>query len=105
MKNLKTMAMSMFLAASLIPAAWAAEAPAACPTVDLIQKAGLAVVQEDKDDHLFLAVQINKYNTPATWGFVIGVPSDQATSKGDAMNKAKQALTTLSGNPQPTAWD
>lgn len=105
MKNLKAIAMSMFLAMSFIPAAWATEAPAACPAIELIKKGGLSGVQEDKEDKLFITYQISKYNTSSTWGFVIAVPSDQATSKGDAMNKARQALVTLSGEPEPVAMD
>lgn len=85
---------------------WAATLPpATCPDVAPIIKAGFLGVQEDKADNLYVAYQLGKYNTPSIWGFIIGVPLDQATTKGDAMNKAKAALVTLTGNPTPQPTD
>lgn len=103
MNKLKTIALSVLFTLIFIPAAWADEAPTACPKVDMIKKTRFMGIDEDKDDNLYVAYQISKYETPATWAFIMGVPSDQATTKGDAMNKAKAALATLSGNPTPMA--
>lgn len=105
MKSFKLAAISTCLAVVMAPAVWAADAPAACPTVDKIVKGSLSGVSEDKEDSLYFAYQISKYNTPATWAFVIGVPFEEATSKGDAMNKAKAALKTLKGTPEPIPTD
>lgn len=101
MKNLKIFMLSVLLAASFGSSAWAVDAPISCPTVDFVKKAGLSMIQEDKEDSLYLAYQISRYSTTSTWAFVIGVPMDQALTKGDAMNKAKAALLTLSGEPEP----
>ena len=85
--------------------AFALDAPAACPTVDAIKNAGLSGVMEDKRYNVYAVYQISRYSTPTTWGFFIAVPSDQAISREDATNKAKEALRTVSGQPNPTAVD
>jgi hypothetical protein len=88
-------------------AAWAdmPQDPTACPAVDAIKSAGLSGVMEEKTYQVYAVYQIGKYNTPTTWGFMVAVPFSEATSRADAVNKARSALQTLSGTPTPTPRD
>ena len=97
--------LTLFIALCFFSSAKAAEAPALCPTVAAIKQAGLSAVLKEESYKLYAVYQVNKYNTPEMWGFLMGVPFEQATSKGDAMNKARMALPTLTGDPIPTPVD
>ncbi|OGT55422.1 MAG: hypothetical protein A3F43_03785 [Gammaproteobacteria bacterium RIFCSPHIGHO2_12_FULL_42_10] len=106
MRFLKVMLVSSFLTASFSTIAQAVSLPpATCPAVNAIQHAGLLGVMEEKSYQVYAVYQISKYTTPETWGFVIAVPINQATSKADAMNKAKAALPSLNGTPEPMPTD
>ena len=105
MKMIKSLVLSAAMAISLVPAVNAATAPTACPAIPLIQKAGLAFVEKDNDNHMYIVAQINKYATTSMWAFAVLMDDTQATSKQDALNKAKDAMKTLSGSPEPTLID
>jgi hypothetical protein len=98
MKKISISILSALVAVSTFQGAWAGTAPASCPSVQSIQSAGL-LAAELGDDNTYDVGQINNYGTPDTWGFVINVTG--ASSIQDAMNKAKIALSTLSGAPTP----
>ena len=106
MRFLKAFFLSLFLIASLVSIAQAENLPpTVCPTVSAIQHVGLLGVMEEKSYQVYAAYQINKYATAETWGFVVAVPIDQAVSKTDAMNKAKEAMKSLAGEPEPVSTD
>lgn len=104
MKSIKALVVFSVLTLSFSCLSYA-DAPTKCPDPALIKKAGLMGIQEDKPDNLYVAYQVNKYGTSYTWGFLIGIPLEQVTTKGDGMNKAKAALSTLHGTPEPQAVD
>lgn len=83
---------------------WAGR-PASCPNVSSIKPVPLIYSSNDNEYQYYLYVSVEKYATPYTWMFVLGVPYNQAISSNDGLNKAQSALGTLTGNPQPEEYE
>lgn len=81
---------------------FASPKPSACPSVAAVAKEGFAFTLQDDDEYqAYLVAQINNYNLPEQWTFVMTVPLTQATGMEDASNKASIALKSLKGTPKP----
>lgn len=76
-----------------------------CPAVKDIKTVGLNEVErfgeEGDPESVYAAYSVDQYKTNHTWFFGISIPLDQASSTEDAMNKARDLLQTLSGDPKP----
>lgn len=106
MKSLHLNVMMALLGLSVSSAALAIPAkPAGCPSIASIKQAGLTESERDDEDGSYIAGTVNTYGTRDTWGFVVMMNLNQASSPEDALNKARAALPTISGNPQPYYTD
>lgn len=69
-----------------------------CPSVESIKSLGVSM-PEVVGFNSYIVYNMSNYDTDNVWAFVIGlIPAE---SDDDAVNQANDALTTLSGNPEP----
>ena len=75
--------------------------PDKCPSVSALQSIALERAEKDNDGKWGAGVMRNNYDTKDSWTFVVG--DIQADDESDAMNKARDAMTSLhfSEGPKP----
>ena len=80
--------------------------PDKCPTTNSIKAAGLMSAEWDAVDNMYIAGQVNSYDTPTVnWAFAISIPNKAAVSVDDALIKARAVLPSLTGIPVPVAYE
>ena len=73
--------------------------PTVCPSSGLIQAEGLTMSEEIMDGLYVIYNNLNHYDTPANWIFILG--PIKAESDLIALEEGNRILATLAGNPTP----
>lgn len=106
MKNFKLAVVPFCVSLALSANAFAltAKKPNRCPGLDAIKSAGLMMAQRDDRDGFYVAAQIGNYDTNVKWVFGMILPISDADSTDEALDKAREALPDLSGEPDPVSY-
>lgn len=97
--NLKKIIISASIALIGFTSCFADPMPNKCPNIEVIKYRGLLLGFKDGCSKTYVAAQYDRYGTSAPWAFEIEVID--AKDAPDALNKASERLTTISGNPEP----
>lgn len=79
--------------------------PSQCPATIGIINSGLMSAEKIAEEGIWVAGQIHRYETPYTWAFMIAIPVKQANNPQEALQKAREVLPYLAGNPHPLPYN
>lgn len=103
MNKMTTLLLSALASLLVAQTASAGVRPEACPSAEAIKKAKFSIIFYNEDEEFYMVGATGKFETTQKWGFLMGIPGDQATGLEDALNKANAALATVSGTPKPVS--
>lgn len=75
------------------------DVPESCPGLSAIKAVAPQMAFKDDDGSGYSTYTVHNYGTEFKWNFVIS--KIEADSTNDALEKGKEALLTLNGNPPP----
>ncbi len=78
-------------------------APSSCPKASTVKSVRLNAAKLNKETGNYAAYNINTYGTKQRWVFIIG--NIDASSQGDAVTKANEALPTVSNAMKKPHYD